>query len=113
MSKEKNALGDAVSAGKEAPEAAAPVARVKKKGDLMYLGPTITGVARHGTVFKDGILPEGAKKCVSELPMIERLFVELEKIPGAVKELRKKQSALGAVYEQTAKHFNIDTKRRV
>lgn len=78
----------------------------KKRGDLMYLGPTIIGAARRGTVFKEGILPKKAQDCVSELPMMERLFVEVDKMPEAVRELGRKQSALRAVYAQVATHFN-------
>lgn len=91
---------------KEASEAAAAPAKGKKKGDLMYLGPTVAGAARHGTVFRNGILPKGAQECIAELPMAERLFVEVEKAPDAVKELRKSQSALGTVYAQVEAHFN-------
>lgn len=78
----------------------------KKKGDLMYLGPTIIGAARHGTVFKSGVLPKKAQECIAEHPQMSRLFVELDKTPDASRELRKKQSALGAIYDQTAEHFN-------
>lgn len=91
---------------KEMPEAAAAPAKAKKKGDLMYLGPTIAGAVRHSTVFRNGILPKEAQDCIAELPMVERLFVEVEKAPDAVKELRKSQSALGTVYAQAEAHFN-------
>ncbi len=95
-----------MSNSKEAPKAAVSAAKAKKKGDLMYLGPTVAGAVRRGTVFKDGVLPERAKECTAALPVMERLFVEVEKAPQAAKELRKKQSALGAVYGQVAAHFN-------
>ena len=77
----------------------------KKQSNLMYLGPTITGVVRHSTIFKDGILPQKVKECVEELPMMEKLFVAIDDIPKAVKELKKEQSALGAIYTQTANKF--------
>lgn len=85
--------------------ASAPTGKQKKKGDLMYLGPTLTGVARHGTVFKDGKLPPKAQECIAELPVMERLFVELDKAPDTVRELRKSQSALGTVYTQVEQKF--------
>lgn len=86
----------------------------EKKGDLMYLGPTISGAVRHSTVFKNGVLPKAAQECVAEFPMMERLFVEVDKMPDAIKELNKKQSALSAVYAQVAAHFNAQKfKRRV
>lgn len=94
-----------MSKEKAVQEAAAPAAKAKKKGNLMYLGPTITGAARRGTVFKDGILPPKAQECIAELPQMERLFVEVDKMPEAVRELRKKQSALGVIYNQVASHF--------
>lgn len=81
----------------------------KKKGDLMYLGPTIIGAARRGTVFKDGVLPKKAQECIAEFPMMERLFVEVDNAPEAARELRKKQSALGAVYGQVAQKFTRRT----
>ena len=57
--------------------------------NLMYLGPTITGVVRHSTVFKDGVLPQKVKECVEQLPMMKKLFVGLNEIPATVKELNK------------------------
>lgn len=94
-----------MSKGKAAQEAAAPTETAKKKVDLMYLGPTITGTARRGTVFKDGILPKKVQECIAELPQMARLFVEIDKMPEAVKELGKKQSALVAIYNQVAQKF--------
>lgn len=77
----------------------------KKQGNVMYIGPTIVGVVRHSTVFKDGVLPEKAKKCVAELPMMEKLFVSIEEVPAALKELKKKQSVLATVYGKTQNKF--------
>ena len=76
-----------------------------KQGNLMYLGPTITGVVRHSTIFKNGVLPQKVKECVEQFPVMKKLFVPLEGIPAAVKELEKEQSALGTIYSQTAKKF--------
>ena len=77
-----------------------------RQANLMYLGPTIVGVIRHSTIFKGGVLPEKAKECVDQFPMMRKLFVPIEELPRAVKELRKEQSALGTIYSQTAKKFN-------
>lgn len=80
------------------------VAEKDGTGNVMYLGPTIEGVVRHGTVFKNGILPEKVKECMKELPSLKLLFVPADRMPEAVRELRKK-SALAAVYEHTAIKF--------
>lgn len=76
-----------------------------KKGSLIYMGPTIAGTVRHSTVFKDGILPERTKKCVEEMPVMEKLFVEVDRLPEAVRELHKEQSVLRVVYEQVRQRF--------
>lgn len=78
----------------------------EKKGNTVYLGPTITGVIKHSTVFQDGILPEKAQKCVSDFPMMRRLIVNIDEMADAVKELRKKQSALSTIYAQTEQKFS-------
>lgn len=80
-------------------------AKKAKQGNLMYLGPTITGVIRHSTIFKDGVLPEKVSECVGQFPIMKKLFVTMEELPRAVKELKKEQSALGTIYSQTAKKF--------
>lgn len=98
---------------KAVPDAAAHVEKAKRKSNLMYLGPTIVGVARRGTVFKSGILPKEAQDCIAELPIMERLFVEMDKMPEAVKELRKRPSALGMVYDQVEAHYAQKSKRRM
>lgn len=77
----------------------------QQTGNKMYLGPTIVGVVRHSTVFKDGILPQNVKECVEQLPMMEKLFVPIEEISAAIRELNKEKSVLGTVYTQTAKKF--------
>lgn len=73
--------------------------------NLMYLGPTITGVVRHSTVFKDGVLPQKVKECVEQLPMMKKLFVGLNEIPATVKELNKEQSTLKTICSQVSKKF--------
>lgn len=80
--------------------------KVERQEDLIYLGPTITGAAKHATVYKNGILPTQAKDCIKKLPMMGKLFVPLGKMQGAVKELKKEGSVLHAVYSETVKMFN-------
>ena len=81
-------------------------APAKKQGNLMYLGPTIVGVVRHSTIFKNGVLPQKLNKCVEEFPAMKKLFVSMEELPTATKELNKDQSALGTIYSQVNKKFN-------
>ena len=88
-----------------ATEETAAVQKKKEVHDLMYLGPSIVGVVRHSTVFKNGILPEKAKECINVLPMMEKLFVPIGDMPKAVKEIKKDQSVLHTIYIQVAKKF--------
>lgn len=83
-------------------EVPAEETRPEKKENLVYLGPTITGAVRHSDVFEGGVLPERTQKCVADFPMMERLFVKVNEMPEAVKELRKEQSVLSTIYKQTA-----------
>ncbi len=114
MNKEKAASDSTEQTGREslakgaAPRdiAAAPGTKARKKANLVYLGPTIIGAMRHGTTFKDGELPENAQECLKEFPAMERLLVEVDEMPGAVTELRKRQSVLETVYKQTEEHFS-------
>lgn len=78
----------------------------EKKGNTVYLGPTIIGVIKHSTVFYDGVLPEKAQKCVSDFPIMSRLIVNMDEMADVVKELRKPQSVLSTIYVQTAKKFS-------
>lgn len=82
------------------------VTEKKKQGNVMYLGPTITGVIRHSINFKDGVLPDKVKECVDQFPAMKQLFVSTDEIPAAVKELSKAQSALKTIYSQVSKKFN-------
>ncbi len=77
----------------------------KKKSNVVYLGPTITGVVRHSEVFAGGELPEKAAKCVSDFPMMARLFVDIDEMAEAVKELRKEKSVLSTIYAQTVNKY--------
>lgn len=78
--------------------------KTKKKGNLMYLGPTIAGAIRHSTVFKDGVLPKEAQRCVAEFPIMEHLFVEMGEMPAAVRQLAKR-SVMKEIYDQVSRHF--------
>ena len=81
------------------------VPAAKEQASLMYLGPTITGVVRHSTNFKNGALPEKVRECIAQFPVMQKLFVPLEEMPAAIRELSKEQSALKTIYSQVAKKF--------
>jgi len=75
------------------------------KKNLMYVGPSITGVIRHSTVFKDGVLPEKVNNCIKEFPAMRKLFVEIGTAAAAIKEINKEQSALKSICNQVKNKF--------
>lgn len=74
----------------------APISKPAQKsaGNLMYVGPTIPGILKHATVYKDGKLPAAANNLVAEFGAIKNLLVPLDKASAALKEINKKHSAL-------------------
>lgn len=89
---------EAVAAAKAEPEAVPE--------NVVYLGPTIKGVAKYSTCYERGVLPQKVQDCIRELPMMKRLFVPVSGIVAATKELSKGQSVLNTIYSETDKKFN-------
>lgn len=77
----------------------------KKPENLMYMGPTIPGVIKKSTMFKDGVIPKKAKECIEKLPAMEKLLVSESKMVDAIKLLNKKESSLSAIYGLVEKTF--------
>ncbi len=82
-----------------------PAGKKKTQENVMYLGPTIAGKVKQGTIFKGGILPATVQECVAQFPAMTKLFVPVSKLPEATKALNKKQGVLAAIYAQTASKF--------
>lgn len=75
--------------------------------NVMYIGPSIAGVAQHSQVFDQGILPEGADKAIARLPQLAMMFVPMSKAAEAIYKLNiKKKNALKTVYRQCDLYFN-------
>lgn len=77
----------------------------EQKSNVMYIGPTIPGVARYSTVYKNGVLPEKLKECIKEFPAMARLLVKIEDMPEAVKKLNEKNSVLSTISAQVKNKF--------
>lgn len=75
---------------------------------LMWVGPTIKGVARHGTVFADGELPPGVRCALRDFPAGRILLVPLE---GADKALADVRSGKGAVSMVSVRMMRMYSKR--
>ena len=77
----------------------------EQKANLMYIGPTISGIARYSTVFKEGVLPDRLKECVKEFPAMSKLLVKIEDMPEAMKKLNEKNSVLSTICTQVKNKF--------
>ena len=67
------------------------------KEPVIYIGPSIVGVATKGTVYKNGLTPQ-MDRAVKELPALNTLLVEIGKITQARKDLKNKDSAVSICY---------------
>lgn len=89
----------------EAADDSATIVTAETKENTVYVGPTLTGIIRHSTVFKGGKYPGRVNACLEQMPAMKRLFVPLGELPEANKELSKDQSALKTLSAQVAKKF--------
>lgn len=77
----------------------------EKKPNLMYVGTTIPNVVRHSTVYAEGVLTPVIEKCIEDYPAMARLFVPVEDIVDALKEVRKEFSPLSVINIEAANKF--------
>lgn len=75
----------------------------EKRSAVIYLGPSITGVAVTGTIYKNGLTPQ-MQKLKEELPAMGRLLVTVEHTAKMRKELRDPQSAASVCYQKTLEY---------
>ena len=73
------------------------------KKPVIYIGPSIIGVATTGTVYNNGLTPQ-LEKAAKEVPSLNTLLVEVGKITQARKELKNKESAIRICYEKAEKY---------
>lgn len=76
-----------------------------KKENLMYVGDSIIGVVRHSTVYADGVFTPAIDKCIAAFPAMARLFVKIDDIPGALKEVKEKHSPLYVINKEVTSKF--------
>lgn len=75
---------------------------------LIYVGPTITGVAARNTVFDS--VPPSIGAAAAEKPWLLDLCVPLSALPDAIEQIREKRGAIYNVYKKAlegAGHNNI------
>lgn len=65
----------------------------------MYIGPTIPGVVKNGTVFIDE-LPKQLAEMSEKLPSINNLVIPIDGITGAIKALHEQGSVEDVSYSK-------------
>jgi hypothetical protein len=97
MSKKKPYAAAEEQAVEEAIEEEAAVVKEEKPQEpLMYVGPTIPGVAIQNVVYTD--IPEGAKNACKEVPQMRNLFLPVKQYPMAAQMLRERSGFVYVAY---------------
>lgn len=72
------------------------------RGIVMYLGPSVHGIIQSGTSYKNGLPPKAAALAALH-PVFLELFVPVDGLARARKELAEPGSQLRGVYEEAVK----------
>ena len=66
---------------------------------VMYIGPTLRGVAKSGAVFSDGI-PKKLEKLAAKKPIIKNLIVPISGIVQAKKDVYTEGTVAAVAYDR-------------
>lgn len=72
---------------------------VTKQETVVYVGPTISGVASHNTVFNNG-LPQGMQDAIAKEPAFKNLLVPVSALAAATSDIANKRGATYVFYEK-------------
>lgn len=90
----------------KAPETKAPAKKTQavteaKTERVLYVGPTISGIAITGTVYTT--IPEAAKAAKADAPMILNLFIPIREYGEAERMIREKRGYVYSAYTEAQK----------
>lgn len=72
---------------------------VAKQETVVYVGPTISGVASHNTVFNNG-LPQSVQDAITKEPAFKNLLVPVSALAAATSDIANKRGATYVFYEK-------------
>lgn len=75
----------------------------------MYIGPTIRGIVKHGSVFSGGVPPK-LELLSKEKPIMKNMLIPISEVANAFKLLREEGTALSISYERIASLSEIEIK---
>lgn len=61
--------------------------KAEQPATVVYVGPSIPGVAKQFTTYREGI-PDALAEAIRDTPAMEGLVIPLEQLPEAMKMLR-------------------------
>lgn len=70
---------------------------------VIWLGPSIAGVATTGTVYRNGLTPQ-MQKAVREVPALDNLLVPVARAVKVRSDLKNPQSAAGICYNKAIEY---------
>ena len=65
---------------------------------LVYVGPTIIGVAARNTVYD--CIPAQLQEAIRAHPFLQNLIVPISEMPEAMKQIREKRGAAYSMYKK-------------
>lgn len=74
-----------------------------KQETVVYVGPTITGVAARNQIFNNG-LPDGLKEAIEKEPAIASLIVPISELAAANQSINTKTGATYVFYSRVLKN---------
>lgn len=74
-----------------------------RKETVVYVGPTITGVATHNQIFNNG-LPDGLKEAIKKEPAIASLIVPISELAATNQSINTKTGAAYVFYSRVLKN---------
>jgi len=94
-------MSDSVKAPEEAKTPAKKQPAAKAPETVLYVGPTINGIAITGTVYSS--IPEAAKAAREKTPMILNLFIPIREYGTAEQMIREKRGYIYSAYTEALK----------
>lgn len=87
----------------KSPIAIAETAKEQKSKILIYVGPTIAGVASHGMIFNNG-LSEELNVAMEKEPAFNGLVVPVTELAKAIKEIEREFGATYVLYNKVVNY---------
>lgn len=105
---EKTAVAEESTPAKETAKAKKPISTEKSSDGkiLVYCGPTIKGVAKQYTVYRDDA-PSALKELLNARPALKGLLVEVGQFPEVRRKLGQKGTAEAILFEKLKEGLSV------